>query len=51
MAGRAQTVRDGAYSDKIDRVGGFCLLVELHLEGYAPSAYAAGLFLQPFGLI
>ena len=28
-------------------MGGFCLLVELHWEGSAPVAGAAGLFLLP----
>ena len=29
-------------------MGRFCLLVELHLEGSAPAASAAGLFCQVF---
>ena len=30
-------------------MGGFCLLVELHREGSAPAACAAGLFLKEDG--
>ena len=30
-------------------MGGLCLLVELHLEGSAPAAYPAGLFIRSEG--
>ena len=30
-------------------MGGFCLLVELHQKGFAPSACAAGLFNKKVG--